>query len=101
MAWPDLHVPCTRARKLRHVHAGMQAFAAAAADNDEGLLGLCDMILEALQFCPGFQTCLTCGKLSIYRDLSFKWPSAPQPAAKSYIQCRVVMTVSLCLLAAS
>ena len=48
-------------RLLRSVHAGMQAFVGAVSD--EGLLGLCDTILEALHFCPGFQTCLTSGAL--------------------------------------
>ena len=52
--YADLHVnkDCTR--------TGMQAFAAATAD--EGLLALCDSILEMLHFCPGFQACLTCGE---------------------------------------
>lgn len=66
VARPELHVPSMKAGNLRCVRAGMQAFAAAAAD--EGLLGLCDTILEALHFCPGFQTCLTCGELSLSFD---------------------------------
>ena len=49
------------------MHVGMHAFAAALAD--EGLLGLCDTILEALHFCPGFQTCLTCGESTQSLDI--------------------------------
>lgn len=60
---------------LCSMHAGMQAFGAALAD--EGLLGLCDTILEALHFCAGFQTCLTCGE-------SFQSLDMPVESASRY-----------------
>ena len=58
-AWSGCVHGCMVMQLLRSVHAGMQAFASAVTD--EGLLGLCDIILEALLFCPGFQSCLTSG----------------------------------------
>lgn len=60
---------------LRSIHAGMQVFA--GATSDEGLLGLCDTILEALLFCPGLQTCLTCGALCQSFTTALKRPRSP------------------------
>jgi len=52
--YANLHV------NMGYTRTGMQAFAGATAD--EGLLALCDSILDMLHFCPGFQACLTCGE---------------------------------------
>ena len=55
-------------------HAGMPAFAASTADDRlPAVLPLCDSLLEALHFCPGFQACLTRGKLTSSAIFFLQW----------------------------